>query len=124
MNESFDLESFDISLASSQIRLSQIQNSAIRLLASLYQTSNYSSNLNTCTFLHFVPLLLLVGEQMLNIGDSTSPWKNPCVSNLNDSELRDTMCTRWEEDNIPRCVCVAICYNAAIIHTSIVIHTT
>lgn len=47
---------------------------------------------------------------MLNIGGSTSPWKNPCMSKLSDSELRDTMCTRWEEDNIPRCVCVvAIC---------------
>ncbi|XP_077075913.1 DNA polymerase zeta catalytic subunit [Siphateles boraxobius] len=41
------------------------------------------------------------GEQMLNIGGSTSPWKNPCMSKLCDSELRDTMCTRWEEDNIP-----------------------
>lgn len=45
---------------------------------------------------------------MLNIGGSTSPWKNPCMSKLSDSELRDTMCTHWEEDNIPRFVCVAI----------------
>ncbi|XP_067273494.1 DNA polymerase zeta catalytic subunit isoform X2 [Pseudorasbora parva] len=41
------------------------------------------------------------GEQMFNIGGSTSPWKNPCTSKLCDSELRDTMCIRWEEDNIP-----------------------
>ncbi|XP_067240784.1 DNA polymerase zeta catalytic subunit isoform X3 [Chanodichthys erythropterus] len=41
------------------------------------------------------------GEQMFNVGGSTSPWKNPCTSKLSDSELGDTMCTRWEEDNIP-----------------------
>lgn len=47
---------------------------------------------------------------MFNVGGSTSPWKNPCTSKLSDSELRDTMCTRWEEDNMARSVCIVAIY--------------
>ncbi|XP_051951209.1 DNA polymerase zeta catalytic subunit [Xyrauchen texanus] len=41
------------------------------------------------------------GEHTSSKVDGTIPWKSPCTFKLNDSELRDTMCTRWEEDNIP-----------------------
>ncbi|XP_051510617.1 DNA polymerase zeta catalytic subunit-like isoform X2 [Myxocyprinus asiaticus] len=33
--------------------------------------------------------------------NDTIPLRSPCTSKFNDSGLRDTVCTRWEEDNIP-----------------------
>lgn len=32
---------------------------------------------------------------------STSPWKNACMSTLDENGLRDTLFTRWEENSIP-----------------------
>lgn len=37
-------------------------------------------------------------EQM---GGGTSPLRNACASTFNETGLRDTLCTRWEENNIP-----------------------
>ncbi len=41
---------------------------------------------------------------MSNRGGISSPYKYPCTSTLSDGGPTDTM--RWEDDNIPRCVCV------------------
>ncbi|XP_059369223.1 DNA polymerase zeta catalytic subunit isoform X3 [Carassius carassius] len=44
------------------------------------------------------------GEHMSNRGGSCSPYKYPCTSKLSDGGLSDIM--HWEDDNIPRYVCV------------------
>lgn len=54
-----------------------------------------------CFFQHFALMLLLVSVEERMEG-STSPWKNACMSTLDENGLRDTLCTRWEENSIPR----------------------
>lgn len=41
------------------------------------------------------------GGEMSSRANTTNPWTSPCTSKLNDSVLRDTVPTRWGEDNIP-----------------------
>lgn len=61
----------------------------------------YGMNMINLAAVKFRKSHATVGEESSSRVDSTIPWKSPCTSKLNDSVLKDTMCTRWGEDNIP-----------------------
>ncbi|XP_056619644.1 DNA polymerase zeta catalytic subunit [Triplophysa dalaica] len=61
----------------------------------------YGMNMINLAAVKFRKSHATVGEKSSSKLDSTIPWKSPCTSKLNDSVLRDTMSTRWGEDNIP-----------------------